>query len=290
MNYFLTEQSSPQRLGSPTPLTSILDRSRRSFDLPYRTRPAPGEEQSPPQRRAFSTLIASTKVVEESSESSCAAEHESPEDAVVEYSMEGLDWLDRCNDETYPAGGNDETRLAEEGSLGRASVGLLDPVAELLDPRTENIQAAEQESMLASRTAQCVDSIIDEVSSWEGCALNKQSLRERLVFKHDLQIPSSDEIEEECAKLEYFSVKRKLMGSQKFSVYGRADLLEHSLLKCWVYLNQHYGAGLWPKDYRPKHATLEGEWRADGIDESRIKRFEDDDASCVTESTFVSER
>ena len=90
---------------------------------------------------------------------------DSPEDAVEDYSIEGLASLDRRNDETHLAGGNDEIRLAEGNALGRASVGPLGPVAESLDPRIDNIQAAEQKSTLASRSAQCVDSIIDEVSS-----------------------------------------------------------------------------------------------------------------------------
>ena len=134
-----------------------------------------------------------------------------------------------------------------------------------------------------------MDSIIDEVSSWEGCALTKWTLRERLVFIRYLQILFSDDIYEERAKLENFSVKQKSTGSQKFSVYDRGDLLEHNLLKCWICSSQYHGAGLWPKGDRPKHATLEGQWRTDTTDKSVIKRIQDDDASCVTESIFVSQ-
>ena len=48
--------------------------------------------------------------------------------------MKGLASLDRRNDETYLAGGNDKIRLAKGKSLGRASGGLLVPVAESLNP------------------------------------------------------------------------------------------------------------------------------------------------------------
>ena len=116
-----------------------------------------------------------------------------------------------------------------------------------------------------------------------------QTLRERLVLIRYVQILFSDDIYEERAKLENFSVKQKPMGSKNFSVYGRGNLLEHNLLKCWICSSQYHGAGLWPKGDRPKHATLEGQWRTDTTDKSVIERIQDDDASCVIKSTFVSE-
>ena len=216
------------------------------------------------------------------------------QDMASRHSMDGLSFLVPLFDDTRSARGHADTHSAigndEEGnSLGRASVGLPGAVTALLNPRTDNIQAAESESLLASRSAQYVDDIIDKVSSWEECALTKQTLRERLVFKYFLQIPSSDEIDEERTKLEFYTVQQKLMGSQKFSVYARADLLQHNLLKCWVCLNQHLGAELWPEDYQPKSATREGQWIGT-TDKSVIKRFEEDEASCITDSTFTSER
>ena len=89
----------------------------------------------------------------ESFESSQEDSEDSPEDGVKDYSMKGLASLDRRNDETHLAGGNDKIRLAKGDSLGRASVGLLVPVAESLNPQIDNIQPAERKSIPASTSA-----------------------------------------------------------------------------------------------------------------------------------------
>ena len=226
------------------------------------------------------------------------------------------------SDEAHPAGSNGETQSAEEKSARRDSVEIACLATELLhlriDEKTQQAAAGQEESIipaqsiLPSRTAspetptevaaaggsgiddECSneEKVLKEVLSWEDCPLKEPTLRKRLVFKHGRDIPPADEMDEERMKMEYFAVKGKTMGSQPFTVYGGgrgADLLEHNLLKCWVLLNQHKFVGLWPKGYRPKYATLQGVWRGGAESSGTIKRFEDDDVSCVTDSTVTSQ-
>ena len=69
-------------------------------------------------------------------------------------------------------------------------------------------------NLTGSEADRCRERVIDEVSSWDGCSLNKESIRKRLIFKVDgngipHNRPPRGDIDEERKRLEYYSVTRK---------------------------------------------------------------------------------
>ena len=146
-------------------------------------------------------------------------------------------------------------------------------------------------NLTGSEAERCRERVIDEVFSWDGCSLNKERIRQRLIFQVDengvpLNRPPRGEIDEERKKLEYFSITGKISGPQPFQVYGLPDLFNHDLLKCWIYLNQHRLSAFWPTGYTPEYATLAGGWGDVELPENVVRRFEDDEMSVMTASTI----
>ena len=113
--------------------------------------------------------------------------------------------------------------------------------------------------LTGSNVVEYRERVINEVASWRYAPM-KETIKGRLVFEYDGNgTPGPEEIDQECRKLEGWSIEGETFASQRFRVYNSPELFYHNLLKCWVYLNQHKMSGWWPRGYTPRFATAEGE-------------------------------